>query len=118
VHATRRSRVGGAVFELAEYSGARRERVEQRRPRLLLRSGRLAVHLRGDFDPDLTALELIEELYFEFGYSREHIPRIKMCQYPKVGAWTAHSQLSSERILVPLRSVFRFFRPKESAQPV
>jgi len=27
-----------------------------------------------EFDPDPTALELVEELYYEFGYSREHIP--------------------------------------------
>ena len=27
-----------------------------------------------DFDPDPTALELVQDIYFEFGYSREHIP--------------------------------------------
>lgn len=27
-----------------------------------------------DFDPDPCALELIRDLYYEFGYSREHIP--------------------------------------------
>lgn len=26
------------------------------------------------FDPDPTALELIQDLYFEFGYNREQIP--------------------------------------------
>ena len=30
--------------------------------------------VRYDFDPDLVAMELLEELYAEFGYSREHIP--------------------------------------------
>lgn len=27
-----------------------------------------------DFDPDPTSLQLVEELYYEFGYNREHIP--------------------------------------------
>ncbi len=27
-----------------------------------------------EFDPDPTALQLVEELYYEFGYGREHIP--------------------------------------------
>jgi hypothetical protein len=27
-----------------------------------------------DFDPDPTALEIILDLYYEFGYSREHVP--------------------------------------------
>ena len=27
-----------------------------------------------DFDPDPTALELIKDLYYEFGYGRDHIP--------------------------------------------
>lgn len=27
-----------------------------------------------DFDPDSTALEIILDLYYEFGYSREHVP--------------------------------------------
>jgi hypothetical protein len=26
------------------------------------------------FDPDVTALQLVEDLYYEFGYAREHIP--------------------------------------------
>jgi hypothetical protein len=30
--------------------------------------------VNSDFDPDPTALSLVEELYFEFGYSREQIP--------------------------------------------
>ena len=31
-------------------------------------------HAGADFDPDLVALELVEDLYYEFGYGREHIP--------------------------------------------
>ena len=31
-------------------------------------------HVPKDFDPDLSALELIQDLYFEFGYGREQIP--------------------------------------------
>ena len=29
---------------------------------------------KADFDPDPTALEIILDLYYEFGYSREHVP--------------------------------------------
>jgi len=31
-------------------------------------------YLPYNFDPDKAALELVEELYYEFGYGREHIP--------------------------------------------
>jgi hypothetical protein len=40
------------------------------RERLLFQAKRF----RKDFDPDLAALELIKDIYYEFGYGREHIP--------------------------------------------
>lgn len=41
-----------------------------RRSRLLFQKKRFP----NTFDPDPTALELIKDLYFEFGYERSHIP--------------------------------------------
>jgi len=32
------------------------------------------IRVPNDFDPDPTALRMIQDLYFEFGYERRHIP--------------------------------------------